>query len=244
MKKLLFLLVAVVLIFVGCAPKASNGQNNALKGDAIATDGGLNSALKDISPTPDTTTKIQLNIAGGDNNQEKSVLLILNVTKTDFSLNYTGERNLALNGGLTGASIQEQIKNAFSDALTPPQAPGDEDYSAPSVDLEQGLTFLQDIDALFTLNTQTVRGVEIIDGTDNTITYLIDIYESQVKNALPILALEFEKIVDVTGLSLKVVVSGTKTQVFLNVTAIYQGQASPSTIALYIEHTKIVKVID
>ena len=72
MKKLLFLLVAVVLIFVGCAPKASNGQNNALKGDAIATDGGLNSALNDISPTPDTTTKIQLNIAGGDNNQEKT----------------------------------------------------------------------------------------------------------------------------------------------------------------------------
>ena len=89
-----------------------------------------------------------------------------------------------------------------------------------------------------------MRGVEIIDGEDNTITYVIDLFESQVKAALPVFEAQFESVVDVTGLSFKIIESGTKTQIVLSVNVIFDGSTAQSTISLIVEHTRIVKVID
>ena len=89
-----------------------------------------------------------------------------------------------------------------------------------------------------------MRGVEIIDGKDNTITYVIDLFESQVKAALPVFEAQFESVVDVTGLSFKIIESGTKTQIVLSVNVIFDGSTAQSTILLNVEHTRIVKVID
>ena len=61
MKKLLFIFVAMTVLLVGCAK-----QGGAPVGDSAQSP--LSTALSTVSFEKDSTTKIQLNITGGDNN--------------------------------------------------------------------------------------------------------------------------------------------------------------------------------
>lgn len=240
MKKLLFIFVAMTVLLVGCAKAGS-----APVGDSAQ--GPLSKALSTVSFEKDSTTKIQLNITGGDNNLNQALSIVVNVGKTDYDLSFTADKTINVSGSLTGGDIQKQIATDFENRLSPPQdaAPDDGviDQPAPD-DGAQALALLKNASDLFVLNEKTVRGVEIIDGEDNTITYVIDLFESQVKAALPVFGAQFESVVDVTGLSFKIIESGTKTQIVLSVNVIFDGSTAQSTISLIVEHTRIVKVID
>lgn len=240
MKKLLFIFVAMTVLLVGCAK-----QGGAPVGDSAQSP--LSTALSTVSFEKDSTTKIQLNITGGDNNLNQALSIVVNVGKTDYDLSFTADKTINVSGDLTGGDIQKQLATDFENRLSPPQGAepddGAIDQPAPD-DGAQALALLKNASDLFVLNEKTVRGVEIIDGEDNTITYVIDLFESQVKAALPVFEAQFESVVDVTGLSFKIIESGTKTQIVLSVNVIFDGSTEQSTISLIVEHTRIVKVID
>ena len=230
MKKLLFIFVAMTVLLVGCAKAGS-----APVGDSGQSP--LSTALSTVSFEKDSTTKIQLNITGGDNNLNQALSIVVNVGKTDYDLSFTADKTIRVSESLTGGDIQKQIATDFENRLSPPQGAEPDDGA-------QALALLKNASDLFVLNEKTVRGVEIIDGEDNTITYVIDLFESQVKAALPVFETQFESVVDVTGLSFKIIESGTKTQIVLSVNVIFDGSTAQSTISLIVEHTRIVKVID
>ena len=230
MKKLLFIFVAMTVLLVGCAKAGS-----APVGDSAHSP--LSTALSTVSFEKDSTTKIQLNITGGDNNLNQALSIVVNVGKTDYDLSFTADKTINVSESLTGVDIQKQIATDFENRLSPPQGAEPDDGA-------QALALLKNASDLFVLTEKTVRGVEIIDGEDNTITYVIDLFESQVKAALPVFEAQFESVVDVTGLSFKIIESGTKTQIVLSVNVIFDGSTAQSTISLIVEHTRIVKVID
>jgi hypothetical protein len=246
MKKFVLILIALTLLFVGCGGKPASPGNQLGSNTNATPQGQFDSVISEICLERDTNTKIKLEVTGGGQTAQ-SFEIVAALGKTQFDLTYTANDTVSVNGVLEGVNVKEQITAALEEKLTPPQAPDQDDTNQTlpqSAELKQALTLLKDGNALFVLNDTTVRGVEIIDGADNTITYVVDLYESQVKAALPILSEQFKNIVDVTGLSLTIKVSGSKTQIMLELNAIFNGDSSISLIKCYIEHTKIIKVID
>ena len=240
MKKLFLALVALILFITGCgrmgssAPQGGFDQNSAPSNPLVQT-------LNEIRIDKNTTTTIKLDISSGDQSVIATKILV-ELNQTDYSLTYDRDERVVLSGALDGSNIKTQLSTALEERLTPPCAPGE---TPPiSQDLLQALTLLNDANELFVLNDTTVRGYEVIDGTDNTLTYVIDLYEGEVKRALPILAEQFKQIADVTGLSLKIKSSGTKTEILLELKVVFVGETIESTINCHVEHTKVVKVID
>ncbi len=97
---------------------------------------------------------------------------------------------------------------------------------------------------LFNLNQQTVRDVDVSQGADNVTTYILDIYEGEVKNALPILDKEFNSLEDVKDLRLEISVGGARKAVNVKIIALYKSTNGDSTITLDISYDEIIKVIE
>ena len=237
MKKLLILLLGLCLALAGCGGPMG-GAPDSQRPD------GFFSRLEQIEYADGTDTAIEFSVS---DNGTRDFTFQCSVWEGSFDAKFSGAVSGAVNGKVSSAGIMSDIRNM----LTPPQAPeaGDGDDIIPSPSGNGARDFclevaLSEFSSLFNLNDQTVRQITAVDGKDNTVTYEVDVYEGQVKSALPILKEEFEKIVDVQYLRITLTAMGTKTEVSLKLKVLYRGESAPTEIFLFLTHTQTVKVID
>lgn len=237
MKKLLILLLGLCLALAGCGGPMG-GAPDSQRPD------GFFSRLEQIEYADGTDTAIDFSVSG---HMEKGFTFQCSVWEGSFDAKFSGAVSGAVNGKVSSAGIMSDIRNM----LTPPQAPeageGDDIIPSPSGNGARDFCLevaLSEFSSLFNLNDQTVRQITAVDGKDNTVTYEVDVYEGQVKSALPILKEEFEKIVDVQYLRITLTAMGTKTEVSLKLKVLYRGESAPTEIFLFLTHTQTVKVID
>lgn len=205
---------------------------------------GFFSRLEQIEYADGTDTAIEFSVS---DNGARDFTFQCSVWEGSFDAKFSGAVSGAVNGKVSSAGIMSDIRNM----LTPPQAPeageGDDIIPSPSGNGARDFCLevaLSEFSSLFNLNDQTVRQITAVDGKDNTVTYEVDVYEGQVKSALPILKEEFEKIVDVQYLRITLTAMGTKTEVSLKLKVLYRGESAPTEIFLFLTHTQTVKVID
>ena len=237
MKKLLILLLGLCLALAGCGGPMG-GAPDSQRPD------GFFSRLEQIEYADGTDTAIEFSVS---DNGARDFTFQCSVWEGSFDAKFSGAVSGAVNGKVSSAGIMSDIRNM----LTPPQAPeageGDDIIPSPSGNGARDFCLevaLSEFSSLFNLNDQTVRQITAVDGKDNTVTYEVDVYEGQVKSALPILKEEFEKIVDVQYLRLTLTAMGTKTEVSLKLKVLYRGESAPTEIFLFLTHTQTVKVID
>lgn len=235
MKKLLILLLGLCLALAGCGGPMG-GAPDSQRPD------GFFSRLEQIEYADGTDTAIEFSVS---DNGTRDFTFQCSVWEGSFDAKFSGAVSGAVNGKVSSAGIMSDIRNM----LTPPQAPeaGEGDHIIPSGNGARDFCLqvaLSEFSSLFNLNDQTVRQITAVDGKDNTVTYEVDVYEGQVKSALPILKEEFEKIVDVQYLRLTLTAMGTKTEVSLKLKVLYRGESAPTEISLFLTHTQTVKVID
>ena len=237
MKKLLILLLGLCLALAGCGGPMG-GAPDSQRPD------GFFSRLEQIEYADGTDTAIEFSVS---DNGARDFTFQCSVWEGSFDAKFSGAVSGAVNGKVSSAGIMSDIRNM----LTPPQAPeageGDDIIPSPSGNGARDFCLevaLSEFSSLFNLNDQTVRQITAVDGKDNTVTYEVDVYEGQVKSALPILKEEFEKIVDVQYLRITLTAMGTKTEVSLKLKVLYHGESAPTEIFLFLTHTQTVKVID